>query len=68
MASTVATARITYPKRTAITTTLYDLIEAINTEVAPDEDELVTATVVHMLNSGRVKFLGDLKDHKVICA
>jgi hypothetical protein len=42
-----------------ITTTLYDLIEAINSEVSPEEDALVIATVMALLNSGRVRFLGE---------
>ena len=41
-----------------ITTTLYDLIEAINSEVSPEEDALVIATVM-ALQSGRVRFLGE---------
>jgi hypothetical protein len=42
-----------------ITTTLYDLIAAINSEVSPEEDALVIATVMALLNSGRVRFLGE---------
>lgn len=40
-----------------IRTTLYDLIEAINDEIGPDEEQLVVATVVHLLQTGRVRFL-----------
>lgn len=40
-----------------ITTTLYDLIAAIRACVEPDEEDLVVATVVHILQSGRVRFL-----------
>jgi hypothetical protein len=40
-----------------IRTTLYDLIEAINSEVSPDEEELVVATVLHLLRSGRIRFV-----------
>ena len=40
-----------------IKTTLYDLIAAINSEVKPEEDHLVVATVVHLLKTGRLKFL-----------
>jgi hypothetical protein len=39
-----------------IHTTLYDLIAAINSEVTPEEDHLVVATVMHLLQTGRVKF------------
>jgi hypothetical protein len=40
-----------------IKTTLYDLIAAINSEVDPADDHLVVATVMHLLNTGRVRFL-----------
>ena len=43
-----------------IQTTLYDLIEAISAEVKPDEEDLVVATIVHLLASGKIKFLGNL--------
>lgn len=41
-----------------ITTTLYDLVAAIRASVAPDEEGLVVATVVHLLRSGRSRLLG----------
>jgi hypothetical protein len=56
------------PKSTAITTSLYDLVAAISDEVGPNEDDLVTATVMHILQSGRVKFLGDHEALKAACA
>jgi hypothetical protein len=56
-----------YAEPTTIKTTLYDLIEAIGTEVEPGEDDLIIATVVHLLNSGRVKFTGDGRNAKVVC-
>jgi hypothetical protein len=40
-----------------IRTTLYDLIEAINAEVEPEEESLVVATVMDLLESGRITFL-----------
>ena len=40
-----------------IRTTLYDLIDAIRTELSADEDELVVATVLHLIKSGRLRFL-----------
>lgn len=39
-------------------TTLYDLIATMH-DVAPDSEELVTATVMDMLRSRRIRFLGD---------
>jgi hypothetical protein len=41
----------------SIRTTLYDLIEAINDEVAPEEEALVIATMMHLLSTGRIRFL-----------
>ncbi|HEY7493938.1 MAG TPA: hypothetical protein VIH59_22900 [Candidatus Tectomicrobia bacterium] len=45
------------PSRRRIVTTLYDLIAALQDSSAPGEEALVTAAVVHLLHSGRVKFL-----------
>jgi hypothetical protein len=57
----------TPPATRTIHTTLYDLIAAINEEVAPQEDHLVTATVVHLMNSGRVKFTDDTRQLRAVC-
>jgi hypothetical protein len=56
-----------YTAPNTIETTLYDLIAAISDEVAPDNDEMVTATLVHLLNSGAVKFSRDPRNIEVIC-
>jgi hypothetical protein len=50
-----------------IHTTLYDLIATLNAELSPDEDNLVTATVVHLLNTHRVTCAGALKGHRLVC-
>jgi hypothetical protein len=42
-----------------ITTTLYDLMEAVQEEVSPDEEGLVARVVADILNSGRIRFVGD---------
>jgi hypothetical protein len=49
-----------------IHTTLYDLIEALSQEVGPGEDHLVTAALVHLINSGEVKFADDWRELRVI--
>jgi hypothetical protein len=49
-----------------IETTLYDLIAAISAEVGPHDDDLVTATVVHLVNSGRVKFTDDPRNLEIV--
>jgi hypothetical protein len=40
-----------------ISTTLGELIEAIDEVVEPDEDHLVTEVVLHLLDTGRIRFL-----------
>ena len=40
-----------------IVTTLGELIEAINEEVEPEEDYLVSRTVSHLIDTGRIRFL-----------
>ena len=49
----------TRPQWTTITTSLYELIEAIQNEVGPEDDDLVVATVAYVLRSQRVRFLCD---------
>ncbi len=39
-------------------TTLYDLIATMH-DVAPDSEDLITATVMDMLRTRRIRFLGD---------
>jgi hypothetical protein len=51
-----------------VETTLYDLIAALNEEVESGEEELVTAAVVHLLNSGRALFSRDRRVIKVVCS
>ena len=45
------------PDTTSITTTLYDLITALNEAVEPWEEDLVTDTVVHLCQTGKLHFL-----------
>jgi hypothetical protein len=62
-----AIARIVSPKAplrqpsTTITTTLYDLLKAIHEEVpaGTQGDKLATEVVVHLLDSGRIRLIGD---------
>lgn len=46
---------------TRITTTLYDLLKAIHEEVPAGSqgDKLATEVVVHLLDAGRIHFVGD---------
>ena len=46
-----------------LTTTLYDVIAAMQDGLNPDDDALVVATVVHLLRSGRLTWLGKASGH-----
>ena len=46
---------------TAITTSLYELIEALQNEIGPEDDDLVVATVMYLWRSQRIKFLHNLE-------
>ena len=50
-----------------IQTTLYDLVAALNAELSPDEDTLVTAAVVHLLNTHQVTCTGALQGYRLVC-
>ena len=66
----------TYPATTpaassepaSITTTWYDLVEALSAEVHPEDDALVTAAVVHLINSNRARFIGSRKRLAIVDA
>jgi hypothetical protein len=51
----------------AIHTTLYDLIAAFSAEVRPDEEDVLTATIVHLVNTHRVTCTGNLKGYQLVC-
>jgi hypothetical protein len=42
-----------------LVTTLYELLTAIQEVVGPEEDALVVATMQHLLQSGRLTWLGE---------
>ena len=50
--ATGTTSRLRAVTPSCLTTTLYDLITALQEVVGPDDDALVVATVVHLLRSG----------------
>jgi hypothetical protein len=52
---------------TTIQTTLYDLIAAIDAEVGPHEEHVITATVVHFLNAHRITCTGNLQGFRLVC-
>ena len=51
-----------------IETTLYDIIVALSEDMGPDEDVLVTALVIDLLNSGQAKFVDGPSWYTVKCA
>jgi len=55
------------PYPTTIHTSLYNLIAALSAEVGPDEEDVLTATVVHLLNTHRVTCTGDLQGYRLVC-
>ena len=55
-------------KVTKIQTSLYDLITMLNTEISPDEDNRVTATVMYLLNTHRVTCTGVLQGYRLVCS
>lgn len=46
---------------TVITTTLYDVVEAVQEEVSPGEEGLVTEVVANLFNSGRIQLADNAK-------
>ena len=53
------------PEIMTIHTTLYDLSAALTAEVGPDEEDIVTAAVVHILHTHRVICTGNLKGYRL---
>jgi hypothetical protein len=51
------------PESKTITTNLYELIETVQREIGAENDELVVATVMYVLRSGRAKFLNSMGTH-----
>jgi hypothetical protein len=45
---------------TRVTTTLYDVLAALQTMVEPEEDDVVVAIVAAWLRSGRLRFPEDV--------
>ena len=56
-----------HPESMTIHTTLYNLLAALSAEVGPDEDDVLTAMVVHLLNTYRVTYTGNLQGYRLVC-
>ncbi len=57
-----------HPKMTSIETSLYDLIEAMNEEIRAGEDGLIVQAVVHLVDTGTLKFIGIPKEFNALYA
>ncbi len=68
VAETITAVEPETASQTPVTTTLYDLIAALNDQVEPWEADIVTDAVVNLCNGGRVRFLDMPPDCKVVCA
>jgi hypothetical protein len=68
LATYPATIPATSTEPTKITTTLYDLVAALNTEVEPADDYLVTAAVMHLINAGHARFVGSRQRLSIVDA
>ena len=55
------------PEIMTIHTTLYDLSAALSAEVGPDEEDVLTAVVIHLLHTHRVTCTGNLKGYQLVC-
>ncbi|MGD9041597.1 MAG: hypothetical protein PVH82_18290 [Desulfobacteraceae bacterium] len=56
----------TEPDLAIIATTLGELIKAISEEVGPQEDHLVAEVVLHLLETGRIKFLNPMGEINLV--
>ena len=55
-----------HPTPPAFQTTLYELIAALSAAVAPDEDTVLTATVVHFLETHRVLYTSARQQYRLV--
>jgi hypothetical protein len=63
---TFTTKELAHRKSTITITTFYELIKAISEELQPGEENLLSYVVIHLLVTGRVKFIGNTEMEKYI--
>lgn len=63
MSTTAMPVGCTTQTPTALTTTLYDLIAALQDVAGPDENALVVAAVMHLMRSRRLTWHRDRLEH-----
>lgn len=66
MAQPYSTPEPAQPELATITTTLGELIGAINEELEPEEDHLVAKVVLHLLETGRIKFMNPMGELELL--
>ena len=66
LSHTTSTKRATNLSSTTINTTLYDLIDAVSNEVGAEDEKLIQKTVLHLIDSLRIKFIGNRKGLMVV--
>jgi hypothetical protein len=59
--ATVAADKLVAVRPPRLTTTLYELLSTLQDVVGPEGDALVVATVRHLLQSGRLTWLGEAR-------
>jgi hypothetical protein len=64
-AATIETSAVDPLVHTPTCTTLYNLIEAVQEQVVPEDDAVVIAAVAHLCKAGYVKYLRVSKDCEV---
>jgi hypothetical protein len=47
-------------------TTLYDLVAAVSEVAGADEDAVITATMMHLLNFHDVRCIGDFEGYRLV--
>jgi hypothetical protein len=62
--ATVATDGVGVERPPRLATTLYELLAALQDVVGPEADALLVATVRHLLQSGRLTWLGEARERR----
>lgn len=67
-ATNLATVPVTTPATTRITTTLFDLVAAVDDAVGTQDDSLVTAAVMHLINTTEARFVRSRQKLAIVAA
>jgi hypothetical protein len=64
---TPPTAERTVSKQEWLETTLYDLLAALNAAAGPEDEEVVLATMVHLLQTSRITCTHGGTTYRLVC-